>query len=173
MITHRMKFTRWCALLVIVFSVCSLGRAEEAIKLEASAFAALEPLGWTANPETFPEWQDVTLEERDKDLVKFSFPARLLVGRAAAQPAPGKSNLHGIAFDRVDVDLSRHGAYFRTYYSVQVTLKGAGGKKWFFVASFDGKRDPGYLKSEEARQKISKAIMDCLRGIDRTGGFLP
>lgn len=168
-----MKLSGRFVLLLAVVSAALSGQAEEAIKLESSAFTALEPLGWTAKPETFPDWQNVTLEERDKDLVKFSFPARLLVSRAAAQPAPGKSNLHGVVFDRIDVDLSRHGAYFRMYYSVQVTLKGAGGKRWFFIASFEGKRDPGYLRSDEARERMSKAIVDCFRGIDRTGGFLP
>jgi hypothetical protein len=130
-------------------------------------------MGMVSNTEAYSEWQEISVNFREKEPTKFLFPARALVERITAKPPSGESRVPAIRFEQIEVKLTRSTSYFSLNYDVRVTLKGAGDRKWSFIAGFRGKRNRDYLKSAEAQQQICSAIVEALRGIDRTGGFDP
>lgn len=148
---------------------------ESEVRLHADHFRELEPMGWAAKTNAIPEWQEIQLNFREKEPLKLLFPAREIATIVTGRRSAESPRVILISFDQIEVEISRSTSYFSLIYNVRVALRvrGEAEPKWYFIAGFRGKRRVGYLRSPEAQQQIAVAIVDCLTGIGRTGGFRP
>lgn len=128
-----------------------------------------------SDSRAFPEWQEISVKLQSSEGIEIVFPAKKIVERLIAYSPDTKTRTSVISFDQIEIGLFPSTSYFSLIYNVRVTLAKHAEKdsKWFFIASFRGRREKDYLRSVEAKTQIANAIIECLHGIDQTGGFRP
>lgn len=112
------------------------------------------------------EWQAIEIKFKPAKGVsaELYYPARYIMRKAV----PSSPHRGDFEVKTMHVMLGNHTSYFRLIYGVVVTLTPIDKpgqpppKPLYGATSFVGKRSPDFLRSKEAKEAISAAILECI-----------